>query len=611
MVILLCAAFVLMSAPVLAIEGGDVHLRALQGDVLIKIGEGDWVPAAVNTPVQQGDRIWVPEDAKAELLHRTGSIVRLDSTTALEVLGIEKDACQFYISTGHAYLNALWSDESVLVIDTPSLSFRSSQASAFRVDVNDNGETEASVFNGQIRADFDEGQVTIRAGERFLVRNGGWSEVRRLRASDEWERWNVSRDNAFAEVQQGPSTAYLPKELRNYSTDLDQHGRWVNAPDYGWGWVPTSTADNWSPYRDGRWTWIGDDYVWISSEPWGYAPYHYGRWAYTAPIGWLWVPPRTGSVYWGPGYVGWTRTARHISWFPLGPGERYYGRKYYGPDSVNITKGATRTTAINNVASYKNALLSNGVTTLSREAFLSGRSLPKTTKGNPFVAGRSVTAAPNIRPVKATTMPAVKQIPSSKLPPAWVRDLDTHALQGRLVVTRNKGQGFETRSSDRLQSSRVGSQNAEVRRFTNHGSLVVEIARDDRQRVFSDRVTYRAERPTGSISRDHVWGEGSKPRYGQGTVSPQTEAAYRPTSQRQLPWRETASLPLMERAVAVSHRGGVSVSTAAAYGGYSAPPAMVHAGYHQGYVSAQSWRSSGRAGGSSGRSSSSRGGRGR
>jgi len=30
MVILLCAAFVLMSAPVLAIEGGDVHLRALQ-----------------------------------------------------------------------------------------------------------------------------------------------------------------------------------------------------------------------------------------------------------------------------------------------------------------------------------------------------------------------------------------------------------------------------------------------------------------------------------------------------------------------------------------------------------------------------------------------------
>ena len=192
-----------------------------------------------------------------------------------------------------------------------------------------------------------------------------------------------------------------------------------------------------------------------------------------------------------------------------------------------------------------------------------------------------------------------------------MRDLDTHALQGRLVVTRNKGQGFETRSSDRLQSSRVGSQNAEVRRFTNHGSLVVEIARDDRQRVFSDRVTYRAERPTGSISRDHVWGEGSKPRYGQGAVSPQTEAAYRPTSQRQLPWRETASLPLMERAVAVSHRGGVSVSTAAAYGGYSAPPAMVHAGYHQGYVSAQSWRSSGRAGGSSGRSSSSRGGRGR
>ena len=29
--------------------------------------------------------------------------------------------------------------------------------------------------------------------------------------------------------------------------------------------------------------------TWVSNEPWGYAPYHYGRWA-NASNEWVWVP---------------------------------------------------------------------------------------------------------------------------------------------------------------------------------------------------------------------------------------------------------------------------------------------------------------------------------
>ncbi|HEU5161686.1 MAG TPA: DUF6600 domain-containing protein, partial [Thermoanaerobaculia bacterium] len=50
--------------------------------------------------------------------------------------------------------------------------------------------------------------------------------------------------------------------------------------------------------------------VWSSYEPWGWYPYHYGRWTYSGMYGWVWLPGYRYSpawVYWayGPSWVGW------------------------------------------------------------------------------------------------------------------------------------------------------------------------------------------------------------------------------------------------------------------------------------------------------------------
>jgi len=70
--------------------------------------------------------------------------------------------------------------------------------------------------------------------------------------------------------------------------------------------------------------------TWVSSEPWGYAPYHSGRWANVGNQ-WYWVPEavNTTPVY-SPALVAFVpfNDANQIGWVPLGPGDAYAPRYY-------------------------------------------------------------------------------------------------------------------------------------------------------------------------------------------------------------------------------------------------------------------------------------------
>jgi hypothetical protein len=69
--------------------------------------------------------------------------------------------------------------------------------------------------------------------------------------------------------------------------------------------------------------------TWVSSEPWGYAPYHYGRWAFVGNR-WYWIPDtiNTAPTY-SPALVAWVPFGQNeIGWVPLGPGDVYVPRYY-------------------------------------------------------------------------------------------------------------------------------------------------------------------------------------------------------------------------------------------------------------------------------------------
>ena len=417
---------------------GAMRVRLVDGDVQVKIAEtGEWAPVAANTPLLEGDELWVPDGSRAALQTSNGSYVRLGENTAFEVLRMDRDSFQFHLSQGHAYVLSRTPTRGVLQIDTPDASLRAFGSATFRVDVPD-GETDVSAFKGSVLAESDAGTTRVRAGSMLVLAPDGFAELSPLPPPDDWERWNRDRDRIV--LARGPSVRYLPEELRVYTDDFDENGRWVYVQDYGYCWTPTVLViGDWAPYRHGRWCWRGGDYVWIGYEPWGWAPYHYGRWSFVARVGWCWVPPERGNVYWGPGYVGWVRTPEYVAWVPLAPREIYYGHGNYGRYSVNVTNVNITNIRVTNV--YRNVNVTNSVTVVNHTTFVTGRggavnrNVAATVRED-FVRHRNlVVGRPPIKPVGTSYAPVARSIPEAKRPPAVIRKIDVKQLrQARPMV---------------------------------------------------------------------------------------------------------------------------------------------------------------------------------
>jgi len=438
-------AAMLLVSPVHAFSAnlGFLRISLIEGDVQVKTPEaGDWGPAAVNGPLMEGDQVWVPEGGRAELQLNTGSVIRLDRNSSLQILSMDRDSSQFYLSQGHAYLFYDAPRGSVIQVDTPDASNHAYERAIFRIDTSEEyPTTDIAVYKGYVEEESRIGTMRINAGDMLTVGQDTNGEVAPMGPPDEWEAWNRERNDwllAGREARLAP----LPPELRAYSSDFDTGGRWVVVPDFGNCWIPTAVGPDWAPYRYGRWVWISGDYVWISDEPWGWAPYHYGRWAFVTNVGWCWVPPVAGEVFWSPGYVGWVRTGNYVAWVPLAPGEVYYGRGYYGPNSVNITNTNVNQVNVTNV--YKNVYINNSVTIINQNSF--NTASPKIVKMNQNVIQNQIFArknisvgAPDIKPTQAIARMSAKQVPAAKLPPQDVRNVRVEQLKKARPFIKQSG----------------------------------------------------------------------------------------------------------------------------------------------------------------------------
>src|SRR4029450_11627725 len=105
-------------------------------------------------------------------------------------------------------------------------------------------------------------------------------------------------------------------------------GNWYQVADYGYVWQPdAATNPEWRPYTDGYWAYTDVGWTWVSYEDFGWATYHYGRWANLADYGWVWLPGE--DLDWGPAWVSWRTGGDYIGWAPLpprGPGVVYEGQ---------------------------------------------------------------------------------------------------------------------------------------------------------------------------------------------------------------------------------------------------------------------------------------------
>jgi hypothetical protein len=368
------------------------RVSLLEGSVSLQPGgEGDWGNAVRNRPVTIGDKIWVDKDSRAELQAGQATF-HLGNMTAFSFLNLDGPVTQARLPEGSVNFRVREMREGdVYEVDTPNVAFMVKQAGAYRIDVSENGDgTRITVIRGDGEVTAGGQTYTVHPQERaeFVGTDGSIQYTAHgAPPPDGLDRWANDRD---LREDNSTSARYVNRDVPGVA-DLDDHGTWSEQPDVGPVWYPNDVGPDWAPYSDGSWNYVGPwGWSWVGSEPWGFAPYHYGRWGFYGAR-WGWIPgPIYASPFYGPAYVGFLGGGfgfgvgfgfgfgRGIGWFPLGFGEPFHPWYHAGfgyVHNINVNNTVIRNTnTLNNTRNFNYAYAHNehAVTAASRNTFVNG-----------------------------------------------------------------------------------------------------------------------------------------------------------------------------------------------------------------------------------------------
>ena len=293
----MCSTLALAEPPA---RVGRVSLS--QGEVSISGDVGDEASAApVNWPVTSHNQVTTGRNSRTEI--RIGSTsIRLDADSSMEVSELDDDSLRLHLNYGSVNIRILNADVLPgFELDTPNGTVRMQEPGRLRVDAERvRGATAVNVFDGVAVVEDRGSQLLVRAGKRAEISD---DDVRTgLAVRDSFDDWSQLRDQRD---DRSTSARYVTSEMTGYE-DLDQNGTWRDDAEYGPLWLPRVVAPDWAPYRDGSWTWVSPwGWTWVDNAPWGYAPFHYGRWVQVNQR-WAWAPGRhVGRPVWAPALVGW------------------------------------------------------------------------------------------------------------------------------------------------------------------------------------------------------------------------------------------------------------------------------------------------------------------
>ncbi|MEZ5606985.1 MAG: DUF6600 domain-containing protein [Burkholderiaceae bacterium] len=310
------------------------YVSALEGSARISTdAPDDWTPASLNWPVTTGTQLQLDPGTRAELDGGWLSL-RLQGPAALDTTTLDDTRTQWALTSGTASLRVRQPPAGERVeLDTPQLALVASQAGEYRLDVDPATDTTrvtvrsgSATLYGQAGQSMlvATGQQIVLAGRDLMVLSNTTAPAR-----DAFGQWAAAREQ---QRTQSPAMAYVSPDMPGY-TQLDAYGQWSQDATYGPIWYPSITVTDWAPYRDGRWVWVSPwGWTWVDDAPWGFAPFHYGRWTQIGPR-WAWVPgPVVRRPVYAPALVqfvgagsGWSLSAGGpgTAWFPLAPGERW------------------------------------------------------------------------------------------------------------------------------------------------------------------------------------------------------------------------------------------------------------------------------------------------
>jgi hypothetical protein len=297
--------------------------------------QSDWAPAVANRPLTSGDAIWTEPSARSEI-SISGTRVRMESATQLDMLMIDDSQTRMQIDRGRLDIKTFTYDtRQPYEILTPRGTISIQQQGDYYVEAGSTEDpTRIGVRVGAAQFQTSDGRVlAVRAGEVGEISGDGDTiQLLTVRTPPPAMPTYWAERDRIVVYDQPPQ--YLSAGMTGYE-DMNYYGSWSNDPEYGQVWAPRAVVAGWEPYRTGQWSYVQPwGWTWVDEQPWGFAPYHYGRWA-NRNNRWVWVPPQRDlrPVY-APALVAFVggvelgvaigqQSRAPVGWFPLGPREAY------------------------------------------------------------------------------------------------------------------------------------------------------------------------------------------------------------------------------------------------------------------------------------------------
>ncbi len=352
------AAFSLLAGAMAAqadVPGRVGRIAFMDGDVqAYSETDPQWKVAYVNQPITSRNSVFVGDAGRAEISVGSTTLA-MDAGSQVDIQQLDDNTFDASVVRGRVSVRVRRLDPNdVYNVAVPGAEFALLRPGRYRIDALPSG-SGITVFDGLASVEGDRGPVRIEANSGLRIagnRSDPHAAPQLLSAapvSVALDDWVLAREARFRASQ---AERYVSPNMTGYE-DLDANGRWANEVDVGPVWYPTTyVRDDWAPYRYGRWAYVAPwGYTWVDDAPWGFAPFHYGRWVQVGHR-WGWAPgayvqrpvyaPALVGFYGGSGFsasfsVG---VGPAVGWYPLAPWQRY---------SPHYTQNVTYINQVNNI----------------------------------------------------------------------------------------------------------------------------------------------------------------------------------------------------------------------------------------------------------------------
>ncbi len=327
--LLVAAAF---SAPALADPPTVVgRLSLIEGAASIRHSyDQQWAAGGINYPVIAGDAVWADQGSRAEVQFGAAE-ARLDQASELDIDRLDDGGAALRVPQGVVNLTVRYVPPGGIQLLTSVGQLAILRPGEYHIDSGRQGgpptQLLLGVLTGEATFSGMRGVVDLRSGQGAMVPPDQSVMTVVAIYPTPFDQWAENRAGQLMATQ---SEAYISPEMTGYQ-DLGAYGEWQPVPDYGMAWFPTQVEIGWAPYRHGHWDYVRPwGWTWIDEAPWGFAPFHYGRWA-EFDGRWGWIPgERRERPYYAPALVAFVggmpgeRMGAGIGWVPLGPREVFH-----------------------------------------------------------------------------------------------------------------------------------------------------------------------------------------------------------------------------------------------------------------------------------------------